>query len=190
MKEKIQKIYAYVDESGQDTKGEIFLVSVVIVSSQRDELRKLLRKIELASGKKNRKWSKERRVRRKAYIEAIINSKGFKGLIYYSHYTDSRLYIDLTVLSTAKAILNHTAQPYQASVYVDGLNTGERKYFTAGLRSLHVKTTLARGLKDEADEFIRLADAIAGFVRDGIEGDTIMAPLFKQAIKTGVIREV
>lgn len=34
-----EKIYSYVDESGQDTAGEIFLVSVVLVEDQRDELR-------------------------------------------------------------------------------------------------------------------------------------------------------
>jgi hypothetical protein len=33
-----QKFYCYVDETGQDTMGELFIVSVVVSSSQRDEL--------------------------------------------------------------------------------------------------------------------------------------------------------
>lgn len=185
---KRQHLYAYVDESGQDTKGEIFLVSVVVVGEQRDKLRRLLQKIERAS-QKNRKWSKERRARREAYMRRIIETKDFAGLIYYSHYTKAQIYIDLTILSTAKAILDQAEQPYQATVYVDGLTTADRERFTAGLRKLHVKTQLARGMRNESDEFIRLADAIAGFIRDGIGGDKIMTPLYKKALKTGVIKE-
>ncbi len=74
-------------------------------------------------------------------------------------------------------------------MYVDGLNTHDRKYFTRGLRKLRVKTQLARGLTDEADEFIRLADTIAGFVRDGIEGNKLMKPLYTQALRKGIIKE-
>lgn len=44
-------------------------------------------------------------------------------------------------------------------------------------------------MRDESDEFIRLADAVAGFIRDGIEGDKAMAPLYKKALLTGVIKE-
>lgn len=190
MVEKKLQLYAYVDESGQDTKGEMFLVSVIIVGSKRDELRRLLREIETDSEKKNRKWTKERRKRRKAYIQRIINTKEFAGLIYYSHYKKAENFIYLTVLSTAWAILDQAENPYQATVYVDGLTKHDRGYFTAGLRRLKVKTQLARGLKDEADEFIRLADAIAGFVRDGIEGDDIMAPLYKKALNKGIIKEL
>lgn len=99
------------------------------------------------------------------------------------------IYNTSAILSTAKAILDQAQQPYQATVYVDGLTTADRERFTAGLRKLHVKTQMARGMRDESDEFIRLADAIAGFIRDGIEGDKIMAPLYKKALHTGVIRE-
>jgi len=34
-----------------------------------------------------------------------------------------------------------------------------------------------------------LADAIAGFIRDGIEGDKVMKPLYKKALQRGVIKE-
>lgn len=51
---KRQRLYAYVDESGQDTKGEIFLVSVVVVGKRRDAVRRVLQKIERDS-RKNRK---------------------------------------------------------------------------------------------------------------------------------------
>jgi hypothetical protein len=57
-----QKLYAYVDESGQDTLGELFLVSVVVTGEAREGLRKKLRTIERASGKQTKKWRKARLV--------------------------------------------------------------------------------------------------------------------------------
>ncbi len=56
-----QKLYAYVDESGQDTEGEKFLVSVVVLEKERDKLRSALRAIEKQSGKGLKKWTKARR---------------------------------------------------------------------------------------------------------------------------------
>lgn len=188
MKARSKKLYAYVDESGQDTRGEIFLVSVIVVGEQRDELRKLLREIEKGSGKANRKWTRTARSRREIFMRRVIESNKFNGLIHAAHYCESRYYMDLTVLSTAWAILDHADRSYQAIVYVDGLNQTQRDHFTRGLRSLHVKTRRARGLKDEADEFIRLADAVAGFVRDGIGGDSLMKPLYKKALREKIIK--
>jgi len=36
----MQKLYCYVDESGQDTEGEISFVSIVITGTERDGLHK------------------------------------------------------------------------------------------------------------------------------------------------------
>ena len=47
-----------------------------------------------------------------------------------------------------------------------------------------------RGLWDDSDEFIRLADAPAGFVRDYLEGQTYAGPLYLDGVSTGVIQEV
>lgn len=190
MKAEKQKLYCYVDESGQDTLGELFLVAVVIVAEERDDLRHKLERTELASGKGKKKWTKATRKQRIAYLERIMAARDFAHLVRYSHYTDSRSYVDLTILATAKAILDKANRPYQAVVYVDGLRRTERKEFTAGLRKLHVKARLARGITDEADEFIRLADAVAGFVRDVLEGDEEMKRLYTRAVKQGVLTKI
>lgn len=187
MKKTYQKLYAYVDESGQDTRGEIFLVSVVVVGKQRDLLRDFLKKIEEETRKHKKKWSRTPVNRREDYMGRIIESKKFTGLVYLSHYKKAEIYIDLTILATAKAVLDHVQQPYQLRVYVDGLTAADQLKFTAGLRKLHVKTRLVKGMRDESDEFIRLADAMAGFVRDGIGNDKVMKPLYKKALKNGTI---
>ena len=46
-----KKIYCYVDETGQDTMGILFLVSIIVAEGEHDSLRGKLQKIESASGK-------------------------------------------------------------------------------------------------------------------------------------------
>lgn len=47
----MNKLYCYVDETGQDTEGTFFLVALVITGSERDELRKFLIHAETNSKK-------------------------------------------------------------------------------------------------------------------------------------------
>lgn len=46
-----------------------------------------------------------------------------------------------------------------------------------------------RGLTDEADEFIRLCDAIAGFLRDSLEGDEDMQKLHRRAATNHIVKK-
>lgn len=186
----MQKLYCYVDETGQDTQGKLFLVSVVITDAQRDKLRIKLRKIEKTSKRGIKKWMKSTRKQRLRYIKAIIADKDFKGLISYSKYKDVKTYVDLTILTTAKAILDKAQLSYQANVFVDGLRRSERYRFAAGLRRLKVKVKKVRGIKDQSDEFIRLADSMAGFVRDSLEEDKIIEDLYKKAVLKNIIKEL
>jgi hypothetical protein len=62
--------------------------------------------------------------------------------------------------------------------------------FAAGVRKLGIAVRKVRGARDESDELIRLADAVAGFVRDALEGSSVMQALFDQALRRGVIRKV
>ena len=67
-----QKLYCYVDESGQDTHGELFIVAVVITDDQREALLSALEQIERDSGKGANKWHKTMPQRRLDYIAAVL----------------------------------------------------------------------------------------------------------------------
>jgi hypothetical protein len=108
----------------------------------------------------------------------------------YSHYTNTRAYVDLLILSTAKALHARVMERPTATVFVDGLVYAERRRFAAGLRKLNVMVHKVQGRRDESDEFIRLADAMAGFVRDALEGDQQMGRLFERAKRQRLIEEV
>ena len=187
------KLYCYVDETGQDTNGRLFIVAVIITSDQREVLRSILQHIERSSKKRQLKWTNTAKGQRTAYVQAIIENPLFKGLLHYSRYTDTKTYVDLTILSVAKAIhsiIDKTERPYEANIFVDGLKRSEQRRFAAGVRKLGVKIRKARGLRDQSDEFIRLADAVAGFTRDALENDTSMRKLLKTVLKSGLLVEV
>jgi hypothetical protein len=119
----------------------------------------------------------------------VLHHPAFGGL-YYSKYQGSRAYVDLTILSVAKAINTHTEKPYAATVYVDGLQRTEEHRFARGLHKLRISARKVRGMKDEGDVFIRLADALAGFVRDALGHDEQFEEFYRAAIAQRRIREV
>ena len=66
-----QKIYAYVDESGQDTAGRLFVVGVLVLENELAELIKQLEQIEAKTKKRNFKWNRAHYLYRRAYIEEL-----------------------------------------------------------------------------------------------------------------------
>ncbi|MCL4831384.1 MAG: hypothetical protein KJZ86_03050 [Caldilineaceae bacterium] len=73
----IQKRYCYVDESGQDTQGQLFIVAVVIVGEERKLLQQTCLEIEALSRKGTRKWARSNSIRRQAYINDPLNRSEF-----------------------------------------------------------------------------------------------------------------
>jgi ribonuclease HII len=185
-----QKLYCYVDETGQDTEGDFFLVAIVILESQREELRQQLIKIERASGKLARKWMRASQKQREEYIKSVIELPAFTYTLYYEIHRNTRSYTDLTMASISKAINMHASRPYTATILVDGLRRTEQQRFTQGLRRLNVKVRKVRGANDRNDALIRLADAFAGFVRDARLGNAALASLYAKAAKENIIRQI
>lgn len=183
------KIYAYVDETGQDTRGDFFLVAVVVLIGNRDELRKDLQEMEKQSGRRGRKWARSNNQERQKYIELLLSNKKFTSSIFYSVHKGSGEFARLTMLATALAINERVTGDYKATVIIDGLDSSLYPRYASGLRGLKIKTEKVRGIRDEADEFIRLADSMAGFVRDYLDGIEWTKPFYKRAIAEGFIKE-
>ncbi len=187
-----QKIYCYVDETGQDTQGALFLVAVVVSEQHnKEKLEQELIEIETQSKKRMRKWQKTRRDRKISYVAMLIESNLLRRNVFYSHYEETKEYFDLTIASVAKAILQKAHQPYIARIWVDGLKKTERFIFKAGLRKFKISVDKVRGVKNEQNNaLILLADAIAGFVRDCIEGDREMRKMYKEMVEKGYIKKI
>lgn len=188
---KPKKLYCYVDETGQDTEGRFFLVAIVITGEEREELLKELEKIEAKSLKGISKWKKTSPQRRMDYMQGILDSRLFVDKISYAAFSDSRDYQELTIIATSKAIIS--AAPlnnYEASVYIDALGGKERMEVAAGLRERHIKIKKVRGISDQSNALIRLADAVAGFVRDYLEGNEEIKIIYKKALELGLIKKL
>jgi hypothetical protein len=166
-----EKLYCYIDETGQDTKGRLFVVSVVVAKRDRDELVGVLEQLERDSGKGYVKWRKAKRVFKYDYIERVLRHQLFAGKIFYRVTERTQAYHQVTLNAIAATVRQATPQDkYKASVFIDGLPRGEARAVGTDLRKAGIATEKVRGVRDETNALIRLADAVAGVIRDGIEG--------------------
>lgn len=186
----VNKLYCFVDETGQDTRGDFFLVVVVLKDKDIIPiLEKQLENIEIDSGKRKLKWKKTKNSIKNKYLNALVSLKNLKKSIYYSVYKDSKEYSKLTSLTIAKAVLDKNEGNYSVTVIIDGLNDKERQVVRKELKSLKIKYKKIRGMKDEQSVFLRLADSFAGFLRDANEGAKYTKMYVKQFISSQTIVE-
>ncbi len=187
------KLYCFVDETGQDTAGRLFIVSVVIVEKEKDDLLDSCKLCEEESGKKGTKWRKAGYIERVNYLRRIFIDSRLKGNIRYSIFRETKNYDLSTIVGIAKAInWQGTMQAYTSAVYVDGLTKLKRREYSQELHKRGVHTHKVQGvMRDENNSLVRLADSVAGFVRDVLDGDRGEAKrLFEQVVKSGVLVEV
>jgi len=59
-----------------------------------------------------------------------------------------------------------------------------------GLKSLHIRYKKVRGMKEQANPILRLADALAGFLRDYIEGQKYAKEAYKKCKISEFITEI
>lgn len=169
MSGKKSKLYCYADETGQDTAGRFFTVSVLITEAERNNLLKQLELIEEESGKKNIKWKKSRPKSRKAYIEEISRLAKLKHSLFVATYYDSKDYLANTADALAKSLRKKSG--LHAIIYVDALSESQQPKLKRQLRSSVKIPIQVRGIRrEENNAFIRLVDAICGLVRDADEG--------------------
>jgi hypothetical protein len=186
-----EKIYAYVDESGQDTKGLIFVVSILVFETEKNDILAALEEAEKESRKKNIKWNKSKHEFRKAYIEKISNMEILKGKIFFDIFSDTKKYIELTSYATAKAVLRKSDGDYKATIFVDGLKKKEIEKFIKGLRDLKIRTKKVQGVKkDENNAFIRLVDSVCGLVRDANEENKWAIKMVEKMKKKKIAKEL
>lgn len=187
----IQKIYCYVDETGQDTQGDLFIVSVVVTELDRDKIISHLEKIEKSTGKGRRKWSQTKNRQRHEYIDNILNLAILKGKLNYAIYRQTTDYLARTILTVARAITACSIPEYKAVIFMDGLPKSQVKWFGSELRHLKIRTEKVRGVrKEENDAIARLADAVCGFVRKAVGGKKELKNLLRKAKSTGSIKEI
>lgn len=165
------KLYEYIDESGQDTEGVLFVVSVLVLGPQRYELEKALESIERESNKYKKKWTDTKHSERESYIRKVIKLEGLKNAVFYDVLRESKEYFKFTADVAASAVRGRTTKEDEVTVYVDGFTKIEIAKFKKILKpSMSARTFVKMIRRDESSALIRLADALCGLLRDAEEG--------------------
>lgn len=185
-----QKLYCYVDETGQDTKGKLFLVAIVLKSIEELEfLESKLAEIEKRTGKKQIKWKRTNRKIKIDFLEELLRIKELKGSIFYSIYENTKEYTSLTSFTVAKAVLAKGGSDYSVTVIIDGLKDKERDIVRTELKKLKIRYNKIRGMKDEQSIFLRLSDAFAGFLREVYEKEEYALSIMSKFKKEKIVIE-
>lgn len=188
----LERIDLYVDESGQDTKGELFVVAVVATEDS-DKLRQLCESIEESSGKMNTKWGKADKKKRLDFLRTVIQHATFGNVkLYYGVFRKTKDYDTATIECIAKSIRVLRPSGSRVYVHVDGLTKTKRHDYKTQLRKYSCPVRKVSGIrKDENEPLIRLADALVGASRDLIEHkNNDLRPIFTLALQQRILVEL
>ena len=186
----MQKIYCYVDETGQDTKSEIFVVVAVVSAGDQEQIRKQLLKIEKLVKTHKLKWHKLRNDRRMKYLALVLERKIASRDVYIGRYQKPIPFFFPMLDLVEKAITQAAKGEYTARVYVDGINKKVAKSLTNALRSRGISLGLVKSRRDESEPLIRLADMWAGCARSAFLNNKDSKNTFKQAKDRGYLQEI
>lgn len=166
------KLYVYVDETGQDTSGRLFLIlAVVFESEQRFSLDDQLVDIERVSKKGTTKWHAATSERRQKYLARLPVILRIIGPVYWRQWQAGTSYIERMGEAVVAAVRHKDPlQHAELFIVLDGFNWQELTVVKGIFRSHHVRWRKIVGGREESSPGLRLADSLVGFLRDVHEG--------------------
>lgn len=187
----MQKFYCYVDETGKDTNGRFFLVSVIVSEKElREGIEASLERFERDTKKYDRKWRGTKHEIRIDYLHRVLQIKKLRRNIFYATYQNQKDYIPLIAQTIIKVVPLKAKGEYQATIIIDGINEAEQNLVRRLLKEAHIRYRKIRGPKDESTALLRLADAFAGLLRDYHEGEPYAYELYRTFQREEFICEV
>jgi len=176
----MDKLYCYVDESGQDTFAhaghkQLFIVSIAVLQQDRRELAEICEQYEKVSGKGKFKWGQAEYTKRLRYMRLVLADGRFRQALRYVIFTSiTRNDFDkATIDGIARAVSwKQNSSRFQTHVYIDGLAKSKRDEYRRQLKAKGILIAEVKGVpREESNALTRLADALAGFVRDAVEDE-------------------
>jgi len=161
----MQKLYCYVDESGQDAGSEFFVVVAVVSDANQDELRSKLIITERETKIGMRKWHKATQGRRIEYLRKVLEKGLGRGELFFGKYKKPLPFFLPTLEVLEQSIKRKAPKRYRAMVYVDGIDYKKAGELTNALRVRGITLNFVKSIRDESEPLIRLADRWAGCVR-------------------------
>ena len=190
MRKETKKFYCYVDETGQDTRADFFIVVAVVTSDNQQQLNDQLLQLEKESGFGLKKWHKSRSPEREEFLSSVMKNDIAAGNIYYGHYKKPLPFFLPLLETISKAIESAATEPYQSIVYVDGIDKKKASELTNALRLKGIQTRYVRSARDESEPLIRLADRWVGCIRASLENNPKSKDLVSRATNKNYIKLV
>jgi hypothetical protein len=188
-----QKLYCYVDETGQDSASDVFILVAIVTDDDQDKLRQAIIEIEEEAGIVNRKWYSSRLERRTHYLNLVLRNKIADGNIFFGVFKKPLPFFLPLVAVLEKAIKIKAESNYTARILVDGIDHQKASELTLALRRQGISLRMARGKQDESEPLIRLADMWAGCIRSGLlelPKERDVKEIFDQAIRIHHIQKL
>lgn len=188
--QKRQKIYVYVDESGQDDTSKYFIVVASVSVADQELLRKQLLDVEAEAKTHALKWNKLKHDRRMKYLALILGRKIAYGHVFIGRYPKPVPYFYPVASVIERAIKQIAQEKYTALVHVDGANKTVAIALTNALRANGISLRMVRGKTDQGEVLIRFADIWAGCIRSALLNENDSKAVFERAQRAGYLVEV
>jgi hypothetical protein len=185
-----QKIYAYVDETGQDATAAFFYVVAAVNDQDQERLREQAVRAEDLARTGHRKWHKTQPQKRLAFLTEVVHQKLGHGDVFFGAYPKPIPYFFPVLDVLEHALRRKVAPPYVARIHVDGIDRSKALQLTNALRARGVTLELVRSRRDESEPLIRLADMWAGCIRAARSGRAPELALLERAQRVGYLAEV
>jgi hypothetical protein len=185
-----QKLYCYVDETGQDTASDVFIVVAVVSDGNQENLRDALIGIEELAGVRYSKWHNSKPSRRVRYIELALDRKLGKEDVFFGSYPKPLPYLLPMIEVLERAIKAKAAPSYTARVFADGIDRKKAAELTNALRLHGISLEMVRSRRDESEPIIRLADMWAGCIRGAIFRKAEERALLQRAMESNYLRRI
>ncbi|MCE7874464.1 hypothetical protein DYH09_29415 [bacterium CPR1] len=176
------RLWMFADETGQDTGGTLFLVALVGVSQEgRQDLTDRFLDLENASGRTGRKWTRSDNRSREAFLEELPGLAEL-GRFFWRSWGPGKDYERRVAQTVADAAESYPEPRAVLTPIIDGLDPKSRPTIAALLRSRGIRYRSIRvGTRDESEPLLRLADSLAGFLRDLHTGQKYSEPASTRA---------
>lgn len=167
--QKMKKFY-FVDETGKDIGAQIFIVSIISIAGEVEMFNRICLEHERVSAKNKRSWNDANPIKRLDYLSKVIEDHRFLSKLHYWGIAapDKELY-DIYTIQGIVRIVAANAQGTASEVYIDGLSHTEQSRYSKAIRDAGIKSARVHRANDDSFPLIRLADALAGLIRDAYE---------------------
>lgn len=170
----MQKVYCYIDETGQDLATNIFIVGVLTV------LNKAKAEIwadKIDALKRSPKWKNTKTKNKVEFLKALAKSN-FEFYAYIVSKEKDTPVAELFQQGIVKVL--KLFRDKDLFVYVDGkIHRRNLGKIASSLRKSGISPKKVRYMNDEAVSLIRIIDGIVGAVRDYQDGNVVVSKLIK-----------